>query len=331
MRNTAERTAVASFPSLDQLRKVQAITALKNAARLRPDLVEAHADLAGLYQAMGYFDLALQHLQRQIEITRDAGLRPGESAEQRAGQLRQLAEAEKALSRQVRDLLSRVEVQSLDRNVLERALLAESAGLPGKALDILLASDTASFGREGALKELQLLLYTGRLSEFRSWMEPEQEEPLGKINYHWLRAELAAADGGYAMADEDLRAMTLTRWAIPEMRLQNLPFREAMALLVGKMFLEGAPGPESIPQQLWRARSRSDFINGLGDLVQGRRQHADQLALRGLLALEAGETDRAERLFRESLSLRLGGREGGAVLAEHFLQLMARSGGRSGK
>jgi tetratricopeptide (TPR) repeat protein len=326
MRNTAERTAVATFPQLDQLRKVQCITALKNAARLRPDMVEAHADLVGLYQVMGYYDLALQHLQRQIEITRDAGPRQGKSAEQHAAQLRQLTEAEKTLSRQVRDLLSKVEVQSLDRNVLGRALLAESAGLPGKALDILLASDVASFGGEGALKQLQLLLYTGRVSEFRSFLEPEQEEALRKINYHntrWLQAEQAAADGDYAAADEHLQAMTLTGVAIPELRLPNLPFRQAMALMISKHLLE------STFPNLWP--ERAEFWGKLAFLAGQQQQQADQLALRGLLALEEGQTERAGRLLGDSLGLRFTGREGGAVLAEHFLQLMARSGGPAGK
>ncbi len=65
-------------------------------------------------------------------------------------------------------------------------------GLAGKQLSILLASDVASFGREGMGLELELLLHTGRVKDVRGG-RPEAAkgcwEPnnTAKCGFNWTR------------------------------------------------------------------------------------------------------------------------------------------------
>src|SRR5262249_58792435 len=125
---------------------------------------------------------------------------------------------------------------------LSQARVAQGAGLPGKALQVRLGSSYEDFGREGAVLQLQLLLHTGRVKEVREWMEPEQEAVLLPANYRWLQAQLAAASGGYAQADGDLAVLTAARLDLPDLRLKDVPLRDALAFVAGEFLLESVPG-----------------------------------------------------------------------------------------
>jgi tetratricopeptide (TPR) repeat protein len=320
MRQTRERVADASFPRLDAVRKVQCITVLQQAVRLRPELIAAHANLVTVYLQAGAFDLALAHLQFYLAQSRAAGPPPGEGPRRKyAEDLANREDFEKRLGKQVRDKVSQVEIQSLDRNVLGRAQLAQFSGLPNKALDILKASDDATFGLPGALMELQLFLYTGSVKEVREWMEPAQEGVFGRSNYRWLRAQLAAADGSYAQADEDLRLMQSPGITIPELQVLNWPVRNVIALMLGKSILERHLHALTPVQETPAA-----LMAHLAGLTDSMREQADLLALRGMLALEEGDTVRAAQLLRESLEMRPTGQDGGGLLARHYLQFLTQ-------
>jgi tetratricopeptide (TPR) repeat protein len=316
MRNTSERVASPNFPSLDTVRKVQAITALKHTVRLKPDLLPAHERLAALYQTMGYFDLALPHLQDQLKHSRAAGPRPGETEAQFAQRIQALEGKVEQLSKGVREAINLYETQAFQQDVFGRARIAQSIGLPGKALEILLSSQYEAFGREGALIELQLFLYTGRVKEVGQWMEPKQEEVLGSFNYRWLLAQSAAAVGDYAQADQELQRMAGTGVNVPDFNLKNAPPRAVLALFIGQAILDAAR-----PLPSWQ-ESRDTVVQRVDSLVANLRQQADLAALRGLLALEAGEVASAQRLFRDSLAL-WSAPSGSTELCRRFLQLIS--------
>ena len=102
--SSAERAWDTRLPLLRQLRRQQAITALRRARELKPDSVPAHARLVALYQQSGALDLALTHLQAFDRIQRTQGPHPGESA-------RQFAERVEGAQR---------DVQQLERDVAAR-------------------------------------------------------------------------------------------------------------------------------------------------------------------------------------------------------------------
>ena len=79
-----------------------------------------------------------------------------------------------------------------------RAKVAARNGLSKQALEMLLASNVAAFGREGAEMQLDLLLAAGRAFDAFHLLEPEQEALLGFQKYHMLRACAAAGPKGAA-------------------------------------------------------------------------------------------------------------------------------------
>ncbi len=304
---TRERATQTGFLSLHQMRKVQAVTAFKGALLLKPDLVRAHEQLASLYLEFDALDLALEHMQEQLRHGRTAGPRPGESADLFRERLDSLDDRVQQLGKRVREALNLFELQSSNADVYGRARAAQSNGLPKKALEILLRSTYPAFGREGALLELQLLLYTGRVSEVRDWMEPEHERILGPIAYRTLHSQWAAATGNYAEADGDLASLTVADVDQPELKLQQ-PLRELIALQLAGWLLEQA-GPHkmlALPRpadgRLVLPDERSALLERLKGATVGLRQQAELWALRGMLALESGATQQAQASFRQSLA-----------------------------
>src|SRR5262249_17767279 len=110
LRRTRERSWSRRVPELDRLRRAQASTALNRAIALEPALPRAHALLAGMYQEMGYLDLALEHLRASRKRWpgaggpdgADAGWRPDEDLVDQLA--RAVAEGEKAYAARVAGL-----------------------------------------------------------------------------------------------------------------------------------------------------------------------------------------------------------------------------------
>jgi hypothetical protein len=316
LRQTRERPAAAGFPELYRLRSLQVITSLKYAVLLKDDLTAAHEALAVLYLDMKALDLALEHMEKLVKYTRSAGRRPGESALAFARRLEALEERLAALGKEVREATNRFETHSFGLDVLGKAQAAERLGLHGKALELLLNSTYTAFGREGAALELQLLLSTGRSKELREWMKPEQVKGLGVANYHWLQALLAAATGDYVQAQEHLRRLKPPQVDLPELGLRGIPPRQAGALLVGQLLLA------EIARQPFGLLEKEGVRGQLMGVVSNLRQQANVAVLRGVLALEQGESEEAARLFREGLASWDDRAAGPASLARHYLDLI---------
>jgi hypothetical protein len=308
MRHSRERAAAAPGSALDELRKVQAITALATAARLRPGLSEAHMNLAAIYEDMGYLDLALGHVRELRKHERD-----GE-------RLRKLQEKEQDLDGRVRDLLHRAETEGYGQEAVRRAQLAAARGLPARALEILVGADSTTLGREGALLEVRLLLLAGRAPEVRTWLDSLRGGALEGAELNWLRAQLAAARGDYALADRDLQAMASRTISLGELGLKDVPFRSAAAVTLGKFILDRA-APD-----MWLLHvDRPTLLNSLAALDQTCRGRADVVILRGMLALEAGQSGQAADLFRDGLSLWSSDPQGAGGLARHYLRLLEQA------
>jgi tetratricopeptide (TPR) repeat protein len=324
-RQTVERRFAPSFPLLEQLRKVQALVALQRAVRLRPDLLSAHELLASLYEESQGFDLALPHVQAQLRLNQAAGPRANETAQGFGSRIEQLADHERKLGIHVRETLNLVETQSFKLDVYARADLAQRSGLPAHALEQLLRSiGYADFGREGAILELHLLLHAGRTEEVRSWFDPDWEPALGSFNYHWLQAILAATDGNYDHADDHLERLIVSTIDLPELGIPRARPGPALALLFGQQMLNGgAINPwQPVMQAVTLApESQAFFLRRLQGIAITPRQEADLQALRGLLALETGTIEEAQRAFRAALTA-WNGDDGSAALARHYLGLI---------
>ena len=294
---TRERAWETRWPWLKRLRQVQAVTAFRQALGLDPSLKQARAQLIRLYQEMKAEDLALKEMQKLLEQMEAEGPLLGERQTKYDERLKQLRREVERWTKQVNDELDRFEVNAAHlKGVADRAQLALSGGLAGKALDILMDSNIAAFGTPGMGMELQLLLTTGRVAEFRQFSNPDQKKELGLLQYGWMQVQLGAATGDYEEADKALREMveSFVRPGAPGKK--ELSDQQKLTVDFGSCMLNPSMFTVSLLQREWILESAEKLAGNL-------RQQADLTVLRAALALEEGRTAEAQRLLRGALSL----------------------------
>ncbi len=328
LHGTRERAWAARMRQLAGLRYAQAAAALNRAVALKPDLAQAHLDLARLYVETGSLDLALDHLREHARLLHAAGPPRGASADEFREQEGRFREEVDRLAQEVERQQNVLAAGPAGAGVLEKALAASDMGLKGKALELLLESDVAAFGPRGMELELELLLMAGRAADVRDWTSPEHEAALGGASYHWLRVRALAASGEYASAEEECASM-LPPAAVPG---DPGPLRTEMALRLGQAVLNEAPG--GVPAAAFqKALTRPEFRRRAFDLAESLRQEADVRTLRGLLTLEEGRLPEAEADFRLAVGLWRdaetaasgGGLDfGGRVIAQDCLEWLRR-------
>ena len=280
-----ERAWGERFPLLAQLRLAQAAGALNRAVELNPRLAAARLEVGALYRRMNCGDLAVLHLRAYRELVGRAGGRPDPRASDDV-----MARLDDLLTKHAREFAAEGARASLG----DRALMAARRGLAGEALNILLGSDVSAFGTPGMSLELDLLLKTGRGRDLLSWATPELRGPLGPEAYSWLRAQAHLALGDYTAADLELDAVPASAIGAPESAAR-------FARLTGKAVLEARPGSVAVFDACWRVLAESDYGVETGAAERDLAHRCDLYAVRGLMALEAGDTARAESLFAEAL------------------------------
>jgi hypothetical protein len=313
---TRERVWRYQLPAFERIRQVQAITAFRQALVLRPDSPAAHGRLARIYRDHGSWDLALEHIEKLITISKaQAQSGSGEKSDADREAVAALEKERDGLAARVREREEQIGVGKENRRVLDLARDAYLMGLPRRALEILLKSDASEFGSEGVRLELDLLLWTGRVEDVRAWLDPGLEKRLGASTYHEILACLAAATGNYREAGEEMSAVATALMQVPS-RLPT-PYTQAsydiVRALLAAPFVDANPAGTT-HQSLVRQGLLVEVQQIAGSL--GREGNA--LVVGGLLALEAGEVERAEDLFNRALSRWNSGEPGGTAFGVDF-------------
>jgi tetratricopeptide (TPR) repeat protein len=305
-RKTREQSWYGNLPMLTAIRRFQALTALEQAVLLRPDLDQAHALLVQLYWASGHLDRALDHLRALVRIVEQQTGKRGAGATSAAERRSALAVNLDALQEMVDHSLNVYETNAAELSdpskVYDRASLAYRHGLRGKALEMLLGSHPAIFGKAGTRLQLNLMLELGRAYEVRAWLEPEHESVVGFSSYHQLRAQAAAACGDYAEVEVELDQLS-EEWRQVLTETGVLPVRTAVAQFVAQAVLtrpDLGAGPAGLATTVFR---QFDTLRRLGDPTDLLRKEADILVLRGVLALECGDVETARRHCRTALAV----------------------------
>jgi hypothetical protein len=127
-------------------------------------------------------------------------------------------------------------------------------------------------------------------------MTPEIRGSIGEFAFRWFRLLALSAVGDYDATDAELTALG---GDLPPARQVS---RE-VAGIVGKSLLDEQFGGTELPALVLRGLSRSDTGNRITELTQNLAAQADVIVLRGLLALEAGNVERARAAFRSALAL----------------------------
>jgi tetratricopeptide (TPR) repeat protein len=327
---TCERSAEGLLPPLAQLRFIQAVTALEQAVGLDPDLEAAHHELGYLYGESNALDMALEHRRAELRISRRAGVRRGETAEEWAHRLelleRDAARIEETIkgSRDKYDAASR----SLQGKRVEQARVALQLGLARQAADdVLLPYPADLLGPPGIKLELEVLLSLGRADEVRAILSEEAMVgskhvlpyydiaaprtpggaplyvlPYSLRSYEWLQTLAAAALGDYAEARLSLRALRAALQAGSERLKQQRQLERGGWQLVVGLFSSPSPLPllfsaQALGLSLQRKAALAATERDLG------AQQADLCVLEGLLALEQGATDDARSAFLQAQRL----------------------------
>ncbi|MGH7169055.1 MAG: hypothetical protein ACRELG_02095 [Gemmataceae bacterium] len=326
-RSWNERIANGRRLQLRRLRQVQATTALHQALIREPDLLAAHDGLAQIYQTMGLWDLGLKHRREVLRLSQARGRSPGESVAQQQERLARLQKDVEQLANRIARVEERFEVSTANHKIIDRAEAAANYGLGGKALELLLASDAASFGKRGIMLELHLLLSTGRVRDVREWMSPDHRETLGDEIYLEDRVELAAACGDYAQADAELAALTALHDKPVALALfrSELSLRQAIALGVANEVLQSRLDKQSTNLH-WPPKRVEMFRGTVRDFSGRLRRAANYTVLRGLLALERGDTTQARAFLARALETYHSG-DGldfeARPIAEHFEKVLS--------
>jgi hypothetical protein len=291
-RHTSEAQWQSRLPYFAVLRQVQLLTALEQAVSFRPDLDKAHALLAQLYYETEQWDRALDHLRARLRIADRAVKRglpdPRSAAERRAALRADVSKMEELVEQAQKVYRANVADKADPSRVFDRAEAAVRYRLTRQALEMLLASYPAIFGKPGVEKQLDLMLKAGRAYELREWLNSEHEAQLGFSLYHWVQAQTAAACGDYADADAELEKGSEPLRGLPFLPKSIVPIRSVMAFTIAGAILE--------------KRFREEALKPLEELADRLRQEADRRVMRGLLALECGDVEAARGHFRAALA-----------------------------
>lgn len=339
--NTSERKWVNQYSMLPRLRTIQSIYGFSQAVALDPDNDVAHGRLGAIYVAMNFKDLAVKHYKELLRIQRARGPEPGESLEGHMQRIVKLQKRIEASDKELAEAQERLELRFKQLKVAERAQFAMANGLGGKALEILLKSDYAAFGNTGMDLELKLLLATGAMEQVRAWVEPDQEKLVSPFTVHWNLAQAAGAIGDYDDADANLLAAVAK---FPGLTPEPLPMREAAAIIIGAAAIDAVDClfPKLRPPIMSKADEPGmrvllpDQVTApitLRLMATRLTDEAEINTVRGLLALEAGNIDRADKCFSDARAyfastmhaMTEQGSQPGPYLADDMAAMMARA------
>jgi hypothetical protein len=257
-------------------------TALEHGLKLRPNDFLGQKSLYELYSLLKYKDLALEHAQSMVNLTRAPTL--GEEREQ----FKKRRETEEKFIKDFETNLmherNEYELGSANRTPLEKARFALSHGLVRKALEVLDTADVSQMNFESIDLQIRLHLTTGASSSSLTRGLDELRDALTGVasqigpNYERYGFLLEAAAGNYADADKFMEE------AIHKLELEI--DNNALLTVRGQAF--AGFGVEAFMQSnLW---------------LQKIPMLADYKVMRAMVALEAGDTALAARSCSEALN-----------------------------
>jgi tetratricopeptide (TPR) repeat protein len=260
-----------------QMRHVQTVSAIEQGLRLRPTDAQGHETLGNLYYQAGYNDLALEHFQESLKY---AVRNPGESMDEFKKRIETVQQILKGLEDDVRRQKNLFELESANKPAIQKAQLAlYKCKLARRAIEVLQGS--AELDPQIVDMAITLHLSTGGgtlekgLSDVRDSLH-DVSRSVGP-NYERYMLLLEAATGNYAEAGKYLDETI--------QRLENETHMRVLAT-VRNQALGGAGA----------LQQNNVIIQGLQNVFL----IADYKVLRGILALEAGDTSKAARQFEEA-------------------------------
>lgn len=296
--------------ALATLRHVQTISALQSELAIQPNNPQTHFNLGDLLMRTDQLDLALEQTREGLKLLHENGPNIGETRETFDDMLGKRENFLQEFEKQVQQRQNDYELKAKDKPPAYRAQIAYERGLAGQALQDVSEIDPSQVTEREARVIVKLLLNMGRLRELQPFTRFEQ--PMD-------RAMVAAALGNYEDADQILQ-----KW----LEYQDVLSAQHLLFLLRAETLQNLVTPQNLAV-------------GMEGAVAIRRERADWTVVRGILSLEAGDTQAAARRFQEALDIgthRPGGKKEASTdpatqfhfdsepLARHYLQLLQNAG-----
>jgi tetratricopeptide (TPR) repeat protein len=303
------QAAQRQFPR-DQLRRMQMTTALEYDLKVRPDNADTHLRLFQIYSQIRFNDFALDRLREYVRLIRATGPQEGEKREDFEQRLERSDNILKNLDDQVTRQRNEYEVSAANQPPVVKAQIAVSRGLPSTAITVLQQSLEPDTVPEPAVLNILVELYlaTGQPEEARPGLGEGMRQVLG-TNYEWLNTLMEAEAGNYGQAGAYLDQLLA--------RTDQENAQQALVMLRAQTFMGVSP------------QTVAALNNTLGTV----RQAADLRLVRGLLALEEGDTATAATALRKTLEM---GQPypfnfEGRAIALNYLRHLEESGGATAK
>lgn len=307
----------------NRIRQLTTVTAIHNAVQLEPDHVQYNHLLSVLFEQDHLYDASLKHLQI-VESLLPAHLsRINVSGKERDANLREFRDSVARSENNVMQRRAKFKEHEHEKDELKKVQIAinlryeelrgkgsseSPLGLADKAVELLeeamKRSDMAPEKRMAFFQiYFDLLLRLGRANAVADWLKvPQNKESLPLEMYAEFRLQSAAAVGDYAGADAALGLMTkgLAEHLIVE---REIAARIA-AGVIGAPLLSPVLGstPPSAFMVMDELRHFSALTGQMDRVNLVLNELGNALTLRGILALEAGETEAALVHFERALS-----------------------------
>jgi tetratricopeptide (TPR) repeat protein len=309
----------------DRMRQIQAITTAYDIVQLQPDEPDHHLRLAELYHQQNLLDAALEHVQlaeKAFESLLNSGRNAPKDPKVREASLKQFrAKNVEWLEKSVRLRQAQFKENSAAHKPLKKAALAlndsfkevreagieeSPLGLGKKALEILLAIDPETLEKREQLAylvmRLELLTSLGHADIVAGHLKQEDvRNALPPILYAQYRLFAGGALGDYEAMDEALGAFEAEIRQGVKAKAVEVDVRQS--LCAPSLFL--VPTNHTTSNLVGGAMlTLESFLNLNGSIGQRNKMNHDlfnTLTLRGIAALESGDTKRARAIFQATL------------------------------
>jgi hypothetical protein len=322
--STRERSWSGRMPLLRVIRQIQIVSALRRSLAIDPEQGVVNGLVANLYGQMGYYDLAHKYLTEELRLAREAGRQGLETDDMFNQRIEAMDKRLAAVAEALEKRRNEYEVAAAPRKTpLEKAELALDPryGLPEAAID-LLRPNIDHLSPEEARFLIELNLQLGELDWVRANLTEDMQPKLGAVSYgwhllpayDWFQVILAAASGDYQEADDRLRQIEKAIQERYQHQITALVFQKSSFTYTAKGTVVRQVNPPTLMSLFWlvppaipaptvgaELRNRLKREEALQALKQashdGLRERAGLAALRGMLALESGDTTLAAAQF----------------------------------
>jgi len=316
-----------SLPPRQLVRQAELVWAWQQALALGQDSRPCHESLYIIFWQMGYYDLALEHFREFVKAFKAGGPAPNEDPRRFDQQVKGLESELQAFEAEMEKLRTEYDLMTANMPPNARAGIALIFGLSKQAIPVLEKIEGKSLSFEDADLLIYLYLTTGQLAKLNEGgrlgtLDENLRQPLGAL-YDRDQAFLAAATGDYAVAAQALDRLL----AEPSKPLAPLAVRLLQFLILEHLQAPSMAG--AVFQNPAVANETRQVQGELFRLLGQERERRELLTLRGVLALEQGDTDGARRYF--ALAVRPGVSFESRTIAERYLELLDGKGRGAGK